>query len=207
MDVGGFTANGLPPSPMPIDALGHAPASPSMPFEGPFTSSQPMPSATGMPTQAPFTSSGNSFLSGGVSADGAPSIIDSANSVNQPYKYNPTSTLGKFGPAAAGGLAAGFAQQQPSMPTPGGDSVPDAINYKFDRNTYRPAVAPYYGGIASAYPQTPYAQPRLGYADGGTIEQMSRDNALGGNQMFPQAGLGSLTGANRFQNATNTPMG
>jgi len=47
----------------------------------------------------------------------------------------------------------------------------------------------------------------MGYAYGGTVEQMSRDNALGGNQMFPQAGLGSLTGANRFQNATNTPMG
>jgi hypothetical protein len=93
------------------------------------------------------------------------------------------------------------------MPTPGGDSVPDAINYKFDRNTYRPSVAPYYNGIASVYPQNPYAQQNMGYADGGTVEQMSRDNALGGNQMFPQAGLGSLTGANRFQNATNTPTG
>jgi hypothetical protein len=93
------------------------------------------------------------------------------------------------------------------MPTPGGDSVPDAINYKFDRNTYRPSVAPYYNGIASLYPQNPYAQQNMGYADGGTVEQMSRDNSLGGNQMFPQSGINSLTGANRFQNATNTPMG
>jgi hypothetical protein len=46
----------------------------------------------------------------------------------------------------------------------------------------------------------------MGYAYGGTVEQMSRDNALSGNQMFPQAGLGSLTGTNTFQNATNTPM-
>jgi hypothetical protein len=47
----------------------------------------------------------------------------------------------------------------------------------------------------------------MGYADGGTVEQMSRENATGGNQMFPQSGLGGLTGMNRFQNATNTPMG
>jgi hypothetical protein len=47
----------------------------------------------------------------------------------------------------------------------------------------------------------------MGYAYGGTVEQMSRENALGGNQMFPQAGLGSLTGTNTFQNATNTPIG
>ena len=135
------------------------------------------------------------------------SLANNANSVNQPYKYNPTSMLGRNAAAIGGGLAAGFAQQQPNMPTPGGDSVPDAINYKFDRNTYRPSVAPYYNGIASVYPQTPYAQQNMGYADGGTVEQMSRDNALGGNQMFPQAGLGSLTGVNTFQNATNTPAG
>jgi hypothetical protein len=47
----------------------------------------------------------------------------------------------------------------------------------------------------------------MGYAYGGTVEQMSRDNALGGNQMFPMAGIGSMTNANQFQNATNTPMG
>ena len=40
---------------------------------------------------------------------------------------------------------------------------------------------------------------------GGTVEQMSRENAIGGNQMFPQSRLGGLTGANTYQNATNTP--
>ena len=42
---------------------------------------------------------------------------------------------------------------------------------------------------------------------GGTVEQMSRENAMGGNTMFPQSGIGGLTGANTYQNATNTPMG
>ena len=44
------------------------------------------------------------------------------------------------------------------------------------------------------------------YADGGTVEQMSRANSLGNNQMFPQSGIGGLTGANTYQNPTNTPM-
>jgi hypothetical protein len=169
----------------------------SMPNGAAYTSSSPFPTASSaLPT--PIDAVGN-MPPAGTPPPGSTSFFNES--------YHPTSKLGQYAPAMAGGLAAGFAQQQPSMPTPGGDSVPDAINYKFDRNQYRPAVAPYYGGIASAYPQTPYAQPRLGYADGGTVEQMSRDNALGGNQMFPQAGLGSLTGANRFQNATNTPTG
>jgi len=30
---------------------------------------------------------------------------------------------------------------------------------------------------------------------------------MGGNTMFPQSGIGGLTGANTYQNATNTPMG
>jgi hypothetical protein len=45
------------------------------------------------------------------------------------------------------------------------------------------------------------------YADGGTVEQMSRQNSLGNNEMFPQAGIGGLTGANTYQNPTNTPVG
>jgi hypothetical protein len=60
---------------------------------------------------------------------------------------------------------------------------------------------PYYqatyaqGGIASL----PSAQ--------GTVEDMSRQNALGNNSMFPQAGLGDLTNTNTYQNPINTPTG
>jgi hypothetical protein len=179
------------------EALNMLKPTPSMPSVAPYTSSNPVPMAQG-PLPTPIDAVGH-MPPAGTPPPNSTSFFKQS--------YHPTSTLGEFGPAIGGGLAAGFAQQQPTMPTPGGDSVPDAINYKFDRNTYRPSIAPYYNGIASVYPQTPYAQQNMGYADGGTVEQMSRDNALGGNQMFPQSGIGSLTGANRFQNATNTPMG
>jgi hypothetical protein len=85
--------------------------------------------------------------------------------------------------------------------------VPESLRYTFDRNTYQPAVSPYYGNVAPSTPQGPVAQQLKGYADGGTVEQMSRENAIGGNQMFPQSGIGGLTGANTYQNATNTPTG
>jgi len=68
---------------------------------------------------------------------------------------------------------------------------------------------PYYKAQYADYAKNPYSIKPMaegGIANTGTVEQMSRDNSLGGNQMFPQAGLGSLTGANRFQNATNTPI-
>jgi hypothetical protein len=55
------------------------------------------------------------------------------------------------------------------------------------------------GGIADANNgATPPNPP-----PGGPIEQMSRDNALGQNQMFPQSSLQT----NAFSNPTNTPMG
>ena len=95
---------------------------------------------------------------------------------------------------------------------PNGAYVPPGSKYtggnlskfKYDPNTYQPDVVtppnPIYharyaeGGIASL-------------PTGGTVEQMSRENAMGGNTMFPQSGIGGLTGANTYQNATNTPMG
>ena len=115
--------------------------------------------------------------------------------------------ISRAGMYSAGILGANELLKPPqvTMPQSTTGGVPDALKYSFDRNTYQPAIAPYYGGIASNYPQTPYAQKIQGYADGGTVEQMSRVNALGGNQMFPQSGIGGLTGANTYQNATNTP--
>jgi len=72
---------------------------------------------------------------------------------------------------------------------------------------------PYYNAQYPNYVQNPYAPIQM--AEGGltpsdsqgTVEQMSRENAMGGNTMFPQSGIGGLTGANTYQNATNTPMG
>jgi hypothetical protein len=78
----------------------------------------------------------------------------------------------------------------------------DAAQAELNNNFYM-AQSP--TGVAAL----PSAPPlgALTLAGGGTVEQMSRENAMGNNQMFPQAGLGSLTGMSRFQNATNTPMG
>ena len=88
-------------------------------------------------------------------------------------------------------------------------SVPKGLQYHFNEDPnamYQPSVAPNYNGIAGLN-TGPTAQRQIGYgyADGGTVEQMSRANATGNNQMFPQSGLGGLTGANTYQNATNTP--
>jgi len=119
--------------------------------------------------------------------------------------------VSKAGMYGAGILGANELLKPPQVTMPQnatGAGVPDALKYSFNRNTYQPAIAPYYGGIASNYPQTPYAQRQMGYADGGsvnTVEEMSRRNSLGNNQMFPQAGLGTLTNTNVYQNPINTP--
>ncbi len=134
-------------------------------------------------------------------------------------------TAGSLGGASnqaqiiGGGVAGINALMQP----PVGAYVPPDSSYtggslskfRYDPSSYQPDVTRPPNPVYKAqYAQNPYGYTQMAsggiaslYADGGTVEQMSRDNALGGNQMFPQAGLGSLTGANTFQNATNTPMG
>ena len=119
----------------------------------------------------------------------------------------PTSTLGKVAPMLAAGLGANMFAQPTLNIAQAANPVTSGLDYKFDRNTYQPSVAPNYNGIAGLN-TGPAAQRLMGYADGGsigTVEEMSRENATGGNQMFPQSGLGGLTGANTYQNATNTP--
>jgi hypothetical protein len=118
--------------------------------------------------------------------------------------YNPTG-ITKFAPAMVGALATSDMFKQPGITPVSSGGVPDALKFNFDKSKYKPAIAPYYNGIDSLYPQTPYAQQMRGYADGGTVEQMSRQNSLGNNQMFPQAGLGTLTNTNVYQNPINTP--
>ena len=101
------------------------------------------------------------------------------------------------------------------------------LQYQSNFGTYQPldttVMRPM--GPASGYSGTPYGSPgysgsRVGYATGGIadanngatpamtppggpVEQMSRDNALGQNQMFPQSQLQSSA----FSSPTNTPMG
>lgn len=81
--------------------------------------------------------------------------------------------------------------QIPAQPSP----AYQAQYRNYQTNPYRAAT----GGII--------ALAEGGMPMGGTVEQMSRENAIGGNQAFPQSGLGGLTGMNTYQNATNTPTG
>jgi hypothetical protein len=118
-----------------------------------------------------------------------------------------------------GGIAGINALMQPP---PGAYVPPDASytggslsKFKYDPASYQPdVVRPPNPVYKAQYAQNPYGYKPMAsggiaslYDNSGTVEQMSRDNALGGNQMFPMAGIGSMTNANKFQNATNTPMG
>ena len=93
------------------------------------------------------------------------------------------------------------------------------LQYQSNFGTYKPldtsVMRPM--GAPAGYNGTPYGAPgyigsQVGYAEGGIaqampsggpVEQMSRDNALGQNQMFPQSQLETPA----FSSATNTPMG
>ena len=102
------------------------------------------------------------------------------------------------------------------------------LPYKSNFGTYQPldtSVMRQMGTPSGPYTGTPYGAPgyvgsQVGYAaggitnsdngatppnppPGGPVEQMSRDNALGQNQMFPQANINSPA----FSSPTNTPMG
>lgn len=117
-----------------------------------------------------------------------------------------------------GGIAGinALMQPPPGAYVPPGSEYNGPLNkFKYDPNTYQPdIVRPPNPAYKAQYAQNPYGYSSMAeggiaslYADGGTVEQMSRENAIGNNQMFPQSGMGGLTGANTYQNATNTPMG
>ena len=91
-------------------------------------------------------------------------------------------------------------------------------NYSLPNYTGAKGVTPvaYRGAWNEPTPLSYPSYSPSGYADGGpidstgtsgnTIEEMSRQNATGSNQMYPQANLSGLTGTNTYQNATNTPV-
>jgi hypothetical protein len=69
---------------------------------------------------------------------------------------------------------------------------------------------PYYKAQYEDYVKNPYgtrtmAGGGIAFDTGGTVEQMSRANSLGNNNMYPQSELGNLTNTNTYQNPINTP--
>lgn len=173
-----------------------------------------MPLSTDAATNPLFTNTAGANAANGSLTSAASNIPDpvaKASFLQDPtgwIKANPMSAI-KYGLMGAGGLGAlSMLGQQNTLQAQQSPGVPKGLQFHFNEDPnamYRPSVAPNYNGIAGLT-GGPVAQRLTGYADGGTVEQMSRDNATSGNQMFPQAGLGGLTGANRFQNATNTPV-
>ena len=128
--------------------------------------------------------------------------------------YNPTG-IRQFAPLAASTMLGGNMFAQPTLGAVAGTQKYSGPLSKFhyDPSNYSPDVVtppnPLYSASYPNYRANPYGAAQggiVGMADGGTVEQMSRENSLGGNQMFPQSGIGGLTGANTYQNATNTPM-
>ena len=129
--------------------------------------------------------------------------------------WSSLSGLQKAGIVGAGGLAAvNMLGQQPTLgPITATDKYSGPLSkFKYDPSTYQPDVVtppnPLYSASYPNYRANPYGAAQggiVGMADGGTVEQMSRMNATGNNQMFPQSGIGGLTGMNTYQNATNTP--
>jgi len=130
------------------------------------------------------------------------------------------------GIAALGGTAAlGYLMQKGNSQygTPATDTYDGPLSdFSYDRKKYTPLEAtppnPPYRAQYANYVRTPYnayaakGGKVVAMADGGIamanpsigpVEQMSRSNAMGNNQMFPQAGINSPS----FASATNTPMG
>ena len=120
----------------------------------------------------------------------------------------------KYAPTALAGMVAGNMFAQPTL----SGIQPPASTSSLPNYTGALGVTPQaYRGAFNAPTALGYptSNPR-GYADGGpidstggganTIEEMSRQNATGSNQMYPQANLSGLTGTNTYQNATNTPI-
>ena len=90
-------------------------------------------------------------------------------------------------------LSSNFQGQFPAQPVPYKAQYRNYVTNPY--NPYAPTSGYAEGGIADA---NPTENPSIGH-----VEQMSRDNAVGQNQMFPQSQLQT----NAFSSATNTPMG
>jgi hypothetical protein len=202
---------------MPTDAMGSLP--PQAPVSG-IDQDIAREATLGQNIETPQSIVDNmkpNILSGGPqNLDGTaytpPTAADTVkDAMSKPYDYTKASTLQKFAPGMASNIAGSMFQPGNGINPVAGQGVPKGLQFHFNEDPnamYQPAVAPNYNGIAGI-DNGPRAQRPIGYgyANGGTVEQMSRENAIGGNQAFPQSGLGGLTGMNTYQNATNTPTG
>ena len=126
------------------------------------------------------------------------------------FGYGPQSNMGLGAIGVTSGLTAAMQAERDKYAPPGLTPYTGILS-KYDPYTAKGVQYPTHyaeGGIASLGMQRMDSGGITDLSDGNyaTVEQMSRANSLGGNQMFPQSGIGGLTGANTYQNPTNTPM-
>ena len=132
------------------------------------------------------------------------------------------SNMGTAAKLGLGGTALGYLinQDNKKYGTPATDTYEGPLtDFHYSRENYTPLTtaqpSPAYKPAYPNYRANPYSAAQGGVvsmANGGIamanpsvgpVEQMSRDNSTGNNQMFPQAGINSPS----FANATNRPMG
>ena len=198
VDTSGFINNNLPPS---------LTGTPALDF------SSPTPVANTMFPNSAINAGQVTATEAGLGNEAGQNLGSNLTGI----KYNPgvtPSALMKYAPTALAGMVAGNMFAQPTL----SGIQPPASTSSLPNYTGALGVTPQaYRGAFNAPTALGYptSNPR-GYADGGpidstggganTIEEMSRQNATGSNQMYPQANLSGLTGTNTYQNATNTPI-
>jgi hypothetical protein len=145
-------------------------------------------------------------------------LQDAANSMKSGQTPGFFSNLGTTiqknpGTALAGAGLLGLLATQPKPQGITAASDPNAPQYNFNQSVYRPTIPtpptnPYVAQYGpSALPRSTYAAASGGiaqaYATGGPVQQAANQNAVGGNAMYPQAGIANNTGLN---NPTNIPL-
>ena len=203
--------NGVPATtPDATQVAGVTTTSPGGPSFGPYTGASAVP----VPSEAmPYGGSlGSDYTSGANNFSGPES-----NQINPNSFFDKTYVpkgMALYAPAIAAQMAGGSMFAQPTL----SGIQPPASTSSLPNYTGALGITPQaYRGAFNAPTALGYPTSNpLGYADGGpidstggganTIEEMSRQNATGSNQMYPQANLSGLTGTNTYQNATNTPI-
>jgi len=116
-----------------------------------------------------------------------------AGAGKEPSWWSGLSNMQKAGIIGAGGLGAYtlLKKDNERYGAPGTEEYTGPLSkFSYDPSRFTPTYA-----TPNVY------KPR--YAEGGTVEQMSRNNAIGANLNFPQSNVGNTL---RFSNPINTPM-
>jgi hypothetical protein len=193
---------------MPTDAMGSLPtdaaASNVIPAGG-VDSAQSI-----VDNMKPTIYSGDGAMNLDGTAYQPPSNLDTAkNYLSRPYDELQATKYQKYAPGLAATVASGMFQPGNGIVPIAGQGVPKGLQFHFNEDPnamYQPSFAPNYNGIAGINNGIAAQRPiGYGYADGGTVEQMSMNNTNNTNQSFPQSGAGGLNGNNRYQSSMVAP--